>query len=121
MRRPEPGRPPQAGHETLARGRGEGIPPGRVLAPANRHDSPLLAATLDKLDDVGPLPGDITVHLDAGYDSKKTRDELAGGGMTWEIAHKGDKAPIQAGRRWHVERTNAWHNSFNGLQRCYER
>jgi hypothetical protein len=34
---------------------------------------------------------------------------------------KGDKAPIQAGQRWHVERTNAWHNNFNRLQRCYER
>jgi len=41
--------------------------------------------------------------------------------MTGEIARKGDKAPIQAGQRWHVERTNAWHNSFNRLQRCYER
>ena len=100
---------------------GKGIPLGRVLAPANRHDSPLLPATLDKLHDIGPLPGDITVHLDAGYDSQKTRDELAGRGMTGEIAHKGDKAPIQAGQRWHVERTNAWHNSFNRLQRCYER
>jgi transposase len=100
---------------------GNGIPLGRVLAPANRHDSPLLAPTLDKLDDLGPLPDDITVHLDAGYDSQKTRDELAGRGLTSEIAHKGDKAPIQAGQRWHVERTNAWHNSFNRLQRCYER
>ena len=100
---------------------GRGIPLGRVLAPANRHDSPLLAPTLDKLGDLGPLPEDITVHLDAGYDSQKTRDELAGRGMTGEIARKGDKAPIQAGRRWHVERTNAWHNSFNRLQRCYER
>jgi hypothetical protein len=27
----------------------------------------------------------------------------------------------QAGQRWHVERTNAWHNSFTRLQRCYER
>src|SRR5690348_8368340 len=35
---------------------GKGIPLGRVLAPANRHDSPLLAATLDKLDDVGRFP-----------------------------------------------------------------
>ena len=26
-----------------------------------------------------------------------------------------------AGQRWPVERTNAWHNSFNRLQRCYER
>lgn len=53
--------------------------------------------------------------------SQKTRGELAARGMTGEIAHKGDKAPIQAGQRWHVERTNAWHNSFNRLQRCYER
>ena len=22
---------------------------------------------------------------------------------------------------WHVERTNAWHNAFNRLQRCYGR
>ncbi len=100
---------------------GRGIPLGRVLAPASRHDSPLLAATLDKLDGLGPLPEDITVHLDAGYDSQKTRDELAGRGMTGEIARKGHKAPIQAGQRWHVERTNAWHNAFNRLQRCYER
>jgi transposase len=100
---------------------GYGIPLGRVLAPANRHDSPLLAPTLDTLGEIGPLPDDITVHLDAGYDSQKTRDELAGRGMTGEIAHKGDKAPIQAGQRWHVERTNSWHNGFNRLQRCYER
>ncbi|HEX6524852.1 MAG TPA: IS5 family transposase [Streptosporangiaceae bacterium] len=98
-----------------------GIPLGRVLAPANRHDSPLLAPTLDKLGELGPLPGDITVHLDAGYDSRKTRSELAERGMTGEIAHKGDNAPVQAGQRWHVERTNAWHNGFNCLQRCYER
>jgi hypothetical protein len=77
--------------------------------------------TLDKLDDIGPLPDDITVHLDAGHDSQKTRDGLATRGKTGEIAHKGDKAPIQAWRRWHVERTNAWHINFNKLQRCYER
>jgi transposase len=100
---------------------GNGIPLGRVLAPANRHDSPLLAPTLDELDDISPLPDGITVHLDAGYDSQKTRDELASRCMTGEIAHKGEKAPVQAGQRWPVERTNAWHNGFNRLQRCYER
>jgi transposase len=100
---------------------GSGIPLGRVLAPANRHDSPLLAPTLDKLDGIGPLPERITVHLDAGYDSQKTRDELESRSLKGEIAHKGDKAPIQAGQRWHVERTNSWHNNFNKLQRCYER
>jgi transposase len=100
---------------------GYGIPLGRVLAGANRHDSPLLGATLDHLDDLGPLPDEVTVHLDAGYDSAVTRTLLAERGLTGEIAHKGDKAPIQAGQRWHVERTNAWHNAFNRLQRCYER
>ena len=100
---------------------GHGIPLDRVLAPASRHDSPLLAPTLDKLDDLGPLPADVRVHLDAGYDSQKTRDELAGRGMAGQIAHKGEKAPLQAGQRWPVERTNAWHNAFGRLQRCYER
>jgi hypothetical protein len=40
--------------------------------------------------------------------------------MTGEIAHK-RKMPLQAGKRWPVERTNAWQNTFNRLQRCYER
>jgi hypothetical protein len=38
---------------------GYGIPLDRVLAAASRHDSPLLAPTLDKLDDLGPLPDHI--------------------------------------------------------------
>jgi hypothetical protein len=54
---------------------GSGGPPGRVPAPANRLGSPLLAPTLDKLDDLGPLPDDITAYPDAGHDSQKTRDE----------------------------------------------
>ena len=41
--------------------------------------------------------------------------------MTGKSPIKAHKAPIQAGQRWHVERTNAWHNNFNRLQRCYER
>lgn len=100
---------------------GYGIPLARVLAGANRHDSPLLAPTLDKLTDIGPLPGEVTVHLDSGYDSSTTRDEIAGCGLRGQIARKGEKAPIQASRRWHVERTNSWRNAFNRLQRCYER
>lgn len=44
-----------------------------MLAGANHHDSPLLAPTLDRLDDLGPLPDDVTLHLDAGYDSDRTR------------------------------------------------
>lgn len=53
---------------------GAGIPLGTVVAPANRHDSPLLRPTLETLSRFGfDLPERITVHLDAGYDSKGTR------------------------------------------------
>jgi transposase len=120
-----------AGRSPVDRGKGgmkrslateaRGIPLDRVLAPANRHDSVLLAATLDKVAELGPLPDDTEIELDAGYDSQKTRDEPGSRGMRGKIAHKGEKAPIQAGQRWPVERTNAWHNSFNRLQRCHER
>jgi len=72
---------------------GKGIPLGRVLAPANRHDSRLLAPALDKLDQIGRLPDDITVHLDAGYDSGKVRVELTARGMTGEIARKRRQSP----------------------------
>ncbi|MCW2862165.1 MAG: family transposase [Actinoallomurus sp.] len=100
---------------------GYGIPLGQVLAGANCHDSPLLAPTLDRLADLGPLPEDITVHLDAGYDSHKTRTLLNARGLRGRIAHKGEKAPIQASHRWHVERTHAWQNAFHRLARCFER
>ncbi len=50
---------------------GHGIPLDRVLAAANRHDSPLLAATLDKLDDLGPLPDEIRVTLTPGTTRRK--------------------------------------------------
>jgi hypothetical protein len=77
------------------------------LAGANRHDSPPLAPTLDRLDELGPLPEDITEHLDSGYDSGKTRDTLAERGLRGQIAHKGEKAPSQPSRRWHGQRTNS--------------
>lgn len=57
----------------------------------------------------------------AGYDSDKTRALLDERGLYGRIAHKGEKAPIQASQRWHVERTHAWQNAFHRLARCYER
>jgi transposase len=102
-----------------------GIPLGAVPAPANRHDSPLLASTLDQalgsLDKLVPLPEDVTVHLDRGYDSYKTRTTLADRGLDGRIAQKGTPAPIQASRRWPVERTHAWGNQFGKLRWCTER
>jgi transposase len=99
-----------------------GIPLGAVAAGANRHDSPLLGPTLDTLERLGPLPPQPVVHLDAGYDSAKTRTLLDDHGMTGQIATKGTPAPIQASRRWPVERTHAWGNQFKKLlyntERC---
>lgn len=99
---------------------GNGIPIGCVVAGANCHDSPLLAPTLDKLCRLGfDLPEQITVHLDAGYDSGKTRDLLNTLGCDYVISKKGE--PLQAGARWVVERTNSWHTrGFRKLQICTE-
>lgn len=104
---------------------GAGIPLGCVVAPANAHDSPLLRPTLEQLSrfDLGlgtGLPENITVHLDAGYDSTKTRDLLDELGCKGVISKKG--FPLQAGQRWVVERTNSWHNrGFKKLAICTER
>lgn len=100
---------------------GQGIPLGCVVAGANRNDSPLLGPTLEKLGRFGfCLPENITVHLDAGYDSGKTRDLLDTLGCDWVISTKG--TPLQAGKRWVVERTNSWHTrGFRKLHICTDR
>jgi transposase len=100
---------------------GAGIPLAAVPAPANTRDDALLPASLDALKDFQPLPVDVTVHLDAGYDYRPCREALQERGLLGEIAHRGTPAPIQVGRRWVVERTNSWINDFGRLRRCTER
>ena len=100
-----------------------GIPLGIASAPANRHDSPLLAPTLqaaaDQLD--SKLPGERACHLDAGYDSRPTRQTLSELGFDGHIARKGTPAPLQATRRWPVERTHSWMNGYGKLRRMTDR
>jgi len=99
-----------------------GVPLGIVSDGANRHDSPLLGPTLDAAkEQVGALPEVVNVNLDRGYDSAKSRALIAELGFTAEIAHKGVPAPIQAGKRWVVERTHSWMNDYGKLRRCTER
>ena len=102
---------------------GAGIPLGAVATSANRHDSPLLRPTLERLGRFGLwLPEQIAVHLDAGYDSTVTRDLLDELGCQGHIATKGIPAPIQNTARWVVERTNSWHNrGFRKLAICTEK
>jgi hypothetical protein len=96
----------------------EGIPLGVITAPANRHDSPLLSETLDT---AGQLPEHSSVHLDRAYDSKITRDILESRDLIGVISKKGKPAPLKAGMRWIVERTNSWHNAHKKLLWCTER
>jgi IS5 family transposase len=99
----------------------KGIPLGAVAAPANRHDSPLLDETLDALGMLGDLPEQMSVHLDRGYDSRSTEEKLEERGLLAVISEKGKPAPLQATRRWVVERTSSWHNAHKKLVWCTER
>ena len=120
-----------SGHSPVDRGKqgtkrsvagdGQGTPLHLVAARANDHDSTLLEPTLAGIYDmIGPLPEpphQPGMHLDRGYDSAKTRDLLEILGYDAHIALKGEPAPIQAGRRWPVERLHAWMNGFGKLRR----
>ena len=102
---------------------GYGVPLGIASAGANRHDSPLLAPTLDAAISQlgGTVPEERSCHLDAGYDGQPARQILDELGFASQIARKGVPAPIQAGTRWVVERTHAWMNGYGKLRRCTER
>jgi Transposase DDE domain len=93
-----------------------------ISAGANRNDAPLLGPTLAaaKLQ-VNALPRGTNVNLDRGYDSAVTRALLDELGFSATIARKGVPAPIQAGRRWVVERTHSWMNDYGKLRRCTEK
>ena len=99
----------------------KGIPLGAVAASANRHDSPLLEQTLDTLEPLGSMPEQMSVHLDRGYDSRSTGEKLKERGLLAVISEKGKPAPLQATKRWVVERTNSWHNAHKKLVWCTER
>jgi transposase len=96
-----------------------GIPLAVLPAPANHRDDGLLAATLDAI--AGPLPHQPVVHLDAGYDWKPCREVLGERELVAEIAARGKPTPVQAGRRWVIERTHAWGNQYGKLRWCTER
>ncbi|MGI5186286.1 IS5 family transposase [Dactylosporangium sp. CA-152071] len=102
---------------------GYGIPLGMTGASANRHDSPLLRDTFEACSTQlrHRWPEQVTAHLDRGYDNNRCRDLLDELGFDAQIARKGVPAPIQIGKRWVVERTNSWMNSFGKIRRCTDR
>jgi IS5 family transposase len=70
---------------------------------------------------LGPLPEQMRVHLDRGYDSETARAKLRSRGLTSEISEKGEPAQLRNGKRWVVKRTNSWHNAHKKLVWCTER
>ena len=105
-----------------------GTPLGVALSGANRHDSRMLAPTLDAVPPVRSgrrgrprrRPGKL--HADKAFDHRRCRRECRARGITPRIARRGIESSERLGRhRWVVERTLAWLARFRRLAVRYER
>ena len=105
-----------------------GTPLGVVLSGANRHDSRMLADTLDAVPGVRtgrqgrPRRRPDKLHADKAYDHRRCRRECRARSITPRIARRGVENGQRLGRhRWVVERTLAWLARFRRLTIRYER
>ena len=106
----------------------DGIPLGWVADGANRHDSKLLAPTLETLTTPEWVPTIGTLHLDRGYDYPVCRRRCHDYGIERVIVAarrpKGEgklRQPVALGKRWAAERTNSWLSNFGQLRRHTDR
>jgi putative transposase len=99
----------------------DGGPLGAVIAPANVHDTKLLAETLDAIVVERPEPTEDAPQnlcLDKGYDNPTGREAVESRGYVPHIRKIGEekfdasRKRRHPARRWVVERTISW------LQRC---
>ncbi len=103
-----------------------GTPLGVCLSQANRHDSVMLAATLDAVPGVRhgrgrPRKWPEKLHADKAYDHRRCRRECRARSVVSRIARRGADTSEKLGRhRWVVERTLAWLNRFRRLAIRYE-
>lgn len=106
---------------------GEGTPLGLTLMGANRHDSSMLAPTLDAVPPVRgrhgrPRRRPHKLHADTGYDHRRCRRECCARGIVSRIARRGIDSSERLGRhRCKVERTLAWLGQFRRLAVRHER
>ncbi len=106
---------------------GEGTPLGLTISGANRHDSRMLAPTLDAVPPVGgqrgrPRRRPHNLHADKGYDHRRCRRECRARGIVPRIARRGIDSSERLGRhRWKVERTLAWLAQFRRLAVRHDR
>ena len=99
-----------------------------TLTGANRHDSAMLAPTLDAVPPVRsgkrgrPRRRPAKLHADKAYDNRRCRRECRERGITPRIARRGVESSQRLGKhRWVVERTLAWLARFRRLVVRYER
>ena len=99
-----------------------------TLSPANRHDSRMLAPTLDAIPPPRsgrrgrPRRRPDKLHADKAHDHRRCRRECRERGITPRIARRGVEGGERLGRhRWVVERTLAWLARFRRLAVRYER
>ena len=102
-------------------------PLGVRLSPANRHDSRMLAPTLDAVPGVRhsrgrPRKRPDKLHADKACDHHRCRSECRKRAIKPRIARRRVDSSERLGRhRWAVERTLAWLNRFRRLAIRYER
>ena len=100
------------------------MPLGLAHEGANRHDSKLLAGTLDSVPIERPKPTAEEPQglcLDRGYDYAAVRELVAERGYTAHIRTRGEeitlklRTPGWRARRWIVEARHSWLNRNRGL------
>jgi putative transposase len=100
------------------------VPIGLAHDGANRHDSKLLAATLDSVPLERPEPTPEQPQrlcLDRGYDYDGVRGLVSGRGLTPHIRTRGEeiqlklRTPGWRARRWVVEACHSWLNRNRAL------
>ena len=104
-----------------------GTPLGLTLSGANRHDSMMLAPTLDAVPGIRngrgrPRRRPDKLHADKAYDHRRCRNECRARRVKPRIARRGQDTSSKLGRhRWVVERTLSWLSQFRRLTIRYER
>ena len=103
---------------------GNGIPLAVAVAGANRHDMKLAEPTLESIVIERPKPTKKhpqNLCLDKAYDFPEVDELVADWGYTGHIARRGvdqskrKRIPGYRARRWVVERTNSWMNTYDNL------
>lgn len=109
---------------------GAGVPIGVAVDGANRHDSKMVATTLESIPIKRPRAtrkDPQGICLDKGYDFDSVRALVKEFGYTAHIKARGEEATAIKrcvrfkARRWVVERTHSWMNRFRRILTRWEK